>query len=373
MMKIARLVIWLIITLLLIFIALWMAMGEARADLPDVSFPAENWGIVMVGRYKNAHLYTAGDAEIREAVHNIDIHWTIGSVNVIGYEGDTVRAYEKTPNETTDLRLHWYCADGTLYIQPCAAKRTLKSLSWGEKALTVEVPYSLLSSFQQLTIDSTSATLSLNGLTANKMVIESTSGDVSIMDSTAAEICIESTSGNITMNETTAADLEIDCTSGDVSLQSLTAAALEIETTSGNVTLIDVQSSDLSVDTGSGDITGNSIVTRTLALDTTSGNALLDGSFEQIEAKSTSGDIQLATNTALSTLNVDTTSGNVTVRCPQGNGFTLKASSTSGDFESEHALTQQGKTRICGNGESLFEIHTTSGDIRLLKQDTVAD
>jgi DUF4097 and DUF4098 domain-containing protein YvlB len=314
------------------------------------------------------------------------MRWTGGTVSVSPYEGSTLRVYEETPNEDVDLRLHWYYENETLHIQPCASKRMVGFVSWGEKDLVIEVPYSMLSDLHRLTLKSTSATVSLADLSLQELEVTSTSGDVALSNVTVNELELECTSGNVLLSEVTAKAVEVDSTSGDikvmqvaatdmdicstsgvVSVLELTTEALDIDTTSGNVSLIDVVVKDLSLETGSGDVNGEDMNVRAMELDVTSGNCNVAGIFESVTAESTSGDLFISSSITPSRLKALTTSGKVDVCCPEGNGFSLQFNTSSGDLQSEHALTQQGKTRVCGNGEGRFEIRTTSGDVSLRK------
>jgi DUF4097 and DUF4098 domain-containing protein YvlB len=69
---------------------------------------------------------------------------------------------------------------------------------------------------------------------------------------------------------------------------------------------------------------------------------------------------------------VTTGSGKVTVRVPSGTGFDLEAHTSSGTISVEHPLTVQGKIGRrdlhgkVGNGGSVLEVKTGSGDIDIL-------
>ena len=382
-----RLILWSAVTIVLIMLTIGVASGTMAVKWIDFSKLNEDWSFGMSGLiYKDAHLYTEGNAEIDDTVRNIDVRWTVGTVSVSPYEGDTLRVYEKTPNENANLRLHWYYENETLHIQPCASKRMLGFVSWGEKDLVIEIPYSMLSDLYHLTLKSTSATVSLSHLTLQEVFLSSTSGAVTLSDVTVNELELDCTSGDVLLSAVTAKEVELDSPSGDikvmqvaanemdvcstsgvVSVLEVTADALDIDTTSGDVSLRDTVVKELSIDTASGDVNGEGLNARTIALDATSGNSSVAGVFENVTAESTSGDLFISSSITPSRLKAFTTSGNVDVRCPEGNGFTLQLDTSSGDLQSEHALTQQGKKRICGNGEGQFDIQTTSGDVNLLK------
>ena len=165
--------------------------------------------------YVNAEKYTGGGAEIREAVRNLEIHWTDGAVRVEYHDADTVllrETSEKTISE--DMRLRWWLDGDTLKVQ--YAKPGLHLFTDLDKVLTVTLP---------------------EGAALGRVSAEATSGDLDIPSIKADEVKLGTTSGEIRAGAE-AGSLHADTTSGNQDLRTTgTVNEIRMESTSGSVAL----------------------------------------------------------------------------------------------------------------------------------------
>jgi DUF4097 and DUF4098 domain-containing protein YvlB len=268
--------------------------------------------------------YTSGGATITDAVENIEINWTSGSVTVAYHDADTVILEETgdRPIEGDD-RLRWK-TDGTTLVVEYNTPALFRFFS-PTKALTVTLPKDI--SLKKVRITATSADIIVPEMRAEEIALGSTSGDVNATVS-APTVAGESTSGNVTLKVNGKADrVKAGSTSGSLSLTLEQADRAEMGSTSGGICLEaeEVKEADLG---------------------------------------STSGNIRVKVK-GFERMKIGATSGSVDAELAADPGFTAEISTTSGDFNSTMALTKEGEKWACGNGSAKLEIGTTSGNVRL--------
>ena len=158
--------------------------------------------------YENAQGYSSGGCEIEDEVYNLDIDWLAGNVNVGCHEKDCIAVMEDTngiPGREEELR---YRLDGnTLRIRYGAPGRLSAR---GSKDLTVLLPAG--TSLGEVLVETVSANVYGEDISAEKVSIDTVSGDVRI-----------SAPGEFR-------DFEADTVSGDVELYLPANASFELET-----------------------------------------------------------------------------------------------------------------------------------------------
>ena len=82
-----------------------------------------------------------------------------------------------------------------------------------------------------------------------------------------------------------------------------------------------------------------------------------------VETAASSGDITLRLESMPDDVTAATSSGNIKVCVPEDVGFTAKAATASGDFDSDLTLTKEGSRYVYGNGKCEMELAASSGDI----------
>ena len=303
---------------------------------------------VSVGGYANAEKYQAGDTEISAAVENLEINWTEGTVNIVFHEGSGVSVSETAKKPLSDdLRLRWWLDGTTLRIQYAKSGLRISADSL-EKALTVSLPEGLV--LGTAAIHGTSADFNIAALAAEDMILETTSGNITALVA-AKKLKAGSTSGDMDIRQRGGSDsVTFDSTSGSILASVEDARVISASSTSGSVTLTQLGGADsVKLHSTSGSIKAEALSAEKVTIDSTSGSAA----------------VQLHT---VRELKIDSTSGSVTVTLPTAPGFTCKVSTASGSFNSDIALSKSGDTYACGDGSGSIDIHTTSGNIRLLEE-----
>lgn len=181
------------------------------------------------------------------------------------------------------------------------------------------------------------------------MVIESVSGDItSMMDLILSECTISSTSGDITV-EQISGEQNITSNSGDIDIIA-SSGNLNLTTTAGDITVAAMEGQ--------------------LTVKTISGDVFAGGLEGFASAKTTAGDIELQISALTGDLIVDTISGSVWCELPADAGFAFKATTTSGDIETDFndllrfdkdGRQAQGTAGLTAGQQ--VEVKTTSGDI----------
>ncbi|MCI8496690.1 MAG: DUF4097 domain-containing protein [Clostridiales bacterium] len=234
---ITRIIIWSVVAALLIGVLLcgifnWSFMG-LRFQIPS-SF---GFGSFSYG-YENAESYTIGGGEVSpELVQELDIHWVAGGeVKVIPYDGEKITFSETSYGELKeDEQMRYLVRDGKLIIQYMGKTRLFGFFTGVNTSKTLEVKVPSGKQFKKMDVESVSAPVRIEEMTAEKLEISSTSGDISALGCTAQSLRAENVSGRIDMSSRIR-EIRANTVSGDVSLQSeLTPENIKVDTVSGSV------------------------------------------------------------------------------------------------------------------------------------------
>ncbi|MEA4973565.1 MAG: DUF4097 family beta strand repeat-containing protein [Candidatus Metalachnospira sp.] len=311
--SIFKIIIWSLIALFLISIL----VSGIRFKSTNIRLKSSSFNFFSIGsnHYFDSSSYSSGNNEVDAAgLSDIEINWIDGSVNIEGYDGDTIKFYEECGRELDDNDLLHYCNSGNkLTIQYSSSKKIPISLGGFDlhKSLTVQVPESMMDQFNDLTIDAVSS---------------------------------------------------------DINIKNINSKYIDIESLSGKVSLSSIKVSKIDVETASGDIDSDNItVDKTSNMSTISGNVSLNGSISDIDFESTSGDLKVNSNVCPSNVDTDTTSGNVTLNIPDNDGFTYSCDGLSGDLKCDFPTNVEKGEGTYGNGNADFSFNTVSGDINILK------
>lgn len=191
-------------------------------------------------RYDNAKQYTAAaSGELTLPVNNLEVEWVSGKVEIVSYEGTTVKFSEVRSDgvtETDDYTMRYLLNQktDTLYLK--FAKSGVRNNNLCSKALTVQIPRNTTLSSVEVEAVSAETIVSVN---ANTCDIETVSGDIYCRNATYGEIEAKTVSGSVTVKDVTAArKTEINSVSGDVITAFVTLpAAVDVESVSGEITL----------------------------------------------------------------------------------------------------------------------------------------
>ena len=166
--------------------------------------------------FPNESEYAVGNGSVTETVESISLEWVNGKVCIVYYDGATVEVSETKSGVTSDdLLLRYRVKEGALDI------RYAKNGRWNifnvEKDLTVKIPAG--TQLKNVTIDSVSANVCLDGLVVNELAVQTVSGRIESAATIRAERCT------------------IDTVSANVNLK-IRASEVFLESVSGNTTLL---------------------------------------------------------------------------------------------------------------------------------------
>ncbi len=141
-------------------------------------------------------------------------------------------------------------------------------------------------------------------------------------------------------------DLSCTSSSGDMLFKEISAETINANASSGDMTIEQKgESSSIKAATSSGEIDITAEKTAS------------------VETAASSGDITLRLESMPDDVTAATSSGNIKVCVPEDAGFTVKAATASGDFDSDLTLTKEGSRYVYGNGKCEMELAASSGDI----------
>ncbi len=174
---------------------------------------------------------------------------------------------------------------------------------------------------------------------------------------------IHSSSGDIMLNDCSLDALEVESASGDVELEDIIGEQ-RIGTASGDVTLTGSRGS-VEIGTASGDISVCGHGGGALALHSSSGDMEAETQ-AALTAESASGDMELTVTDAAGTVAASSASGDIACYV-RGGRYRARLSTRSGDLlnHSGKQSSSGGREIYLGEGETLVELQTVSGDILL--------
>lgn len=303
---ILRIVIWSVVAVLLIGILLGVLVLSNNSKAPTI-----NIGDYEIYKYDNENEYTVGASDLSaEAFTSINVDWINGRVNVIAYNGDTVKIEETSADDIEEKHeLRWRVKENTLYIKPCKSSKGWNFVNdIPTKELYVYIPEDLAVTMNRVQIDTASAEISVTGISATKI------------DTTSA-------SGNTWLEKCNAADMDVESVSGYVNLTESSAEKIDAETVSGNVEIM--------------------------------------GTVKDLSADSISGTVLLCTSEAPQSADISTISGSIIFQLPDNDGFNIDLDTVSGRISSDFPLTMNNGSQTYGDGSRNYDFETVSGDINI--------
>lgn len=140
-----------------------------------------------------------------DGVNKLSIDWIDGDIQVVAYDGDSIRLEESCKEEIDeDNSLRYKIKNGELYITCCReASYEIGILSNSlngknlNKPLVVKIPKTLADKLKELQIDAVSSNITADGLTIKEFYASTVSGDVSLSGSYADEVEVDTVSGDM--------------------------------------------------------------------------------------------------------------------------------------------------------------------------------
>ena len=277
--------------------------------------------------YPNADKYTAGDREIKDEIHALDIAWPSGAVKVSAASGKTVSVKETTAAKLTDdLKVHSWTDGGVLRVRFCKSGSSYQNPE--PKTVEITVPESIR--LEDVGISVASADVDCSGLSAKNADLSAASGKLQYTG-TAERFRSSASSGNISF-------------SGESDEISATAS-------SGAVEIAQRGKSDcISVDTSSGRISIDAEQTA------------------ELTASSSSGEKDIRLKEVPQKMRLTASSGDVTLTLPEKSDFTADINTASGSVSYDLQMSKEdGNTYVCGSGVNKVTIDTSSGNVSILK------
>jgi DUF4097 and DUF4098 domain-containing protein YvlB len=199
-----------------------------------------------------------------------------------------------------------------------------------------------------------------------------------------ANLVLRSISGDIRVS-TINGELRVESYSGDVVATSVRRIR-QAKTISGDLEIVDSDGDDVSGETTSGSIIARGVKARTVDLRSISGDLrLTDVESDRAFVKTVSGDVEFSGRLSKNgRYELQSHSGDVRVSPLGSQGFSLEASTFSGDLRSDYPLTLQGSSQVTtgfgprrnpravrgsfGEGGALLTLQSFSGSITIVKR-----
>lgn len=285
---------------------------------------------------------TVKQETVTQPIAKIETYWIDGSLEIFPTEDEAVRIIQKGKEGIDEGKLFEIVLDGD--------SLKIKDRRGGFFLSLLRTPSDLQICLPQRQYEA--------------VTLKTVSADIQTIPLDAKRLDISTTSGNI-KTAATATTSAIRSVSGDIQAQNFMADNCDISTTSGNVA-VEGNSQKLTAHSVSGDIKLD-VITQKLTVRSTSGRVTASGSMESVEAGTVSGEIEIASAKLPSNLSASSTSGNIALAFPEGEGFSVHFSTTSGTFGSELPMTENQKVHQYGEGGARYEGKTVSGNMNIKK------
>ena len=383
--KIVSIICWVVIAITVLGIVGWFVTGTVFGIRPawidrNMPFRTGFGGTeILAGPFN-----TVGNESFSPSgIDSLHIDWISGGITINPHGGNNIEVRELAQRALHDDERFFTRISGTaLEISFLAPAIRARIGRMPPKRLEVMVPYELAASLSSLTVDSTSASVDIDGLVADGFNITtvdvgSTSGSVSLSNISAYEIDAGSTSGSIRITSVAAGELSTDSTSGSVTVRETRLTELDIDSTSGAVNVIDTSAATIDINSSSGAVSAagafdsasvrttsgainidNSAVLSFLSTRSSSGAMNLSGTFYNISADSTSGAVNIRSIIVPASVRVQTSSGNVNLSIPNEGAVTVSHTSSSGRFNNQIPV-------ISETHGAQFTFTTTSGNVNI--------
>lgn len=300
---IVRIVVWSVVAMLLSGFLVSVLAFDTLGSLSRYFNFGSEWIHYDEEDYNRGNFTTADD------ISTFQIYWISGNVDLSFYNGSVIKAEESSDYDIEeDNRMRYRVKNGVLTIHPRKPGMLFQFGRRNEKRLILQIPQSLAGNISLIAIDSVSARINLQDLSADKFRLTNVSGDVFLRNSDFESIDIENVSG------------EIKC---------------------------------------------NDIITDSLKMDTVSGQCDFVGSVKKIDFDSTSGDIDIDSSVFPREIDTDTVSGSASFKIPIGDGFTADLDSLSGELDCNVPLVSSKKFFKYGDGSAKYDFESVSGDVTI--------
>lgn len=175
-----------------------------------------------------------------DGIQNLSVDWLAGNITIESYDGNEIVLEERSSAPLNqDNSLDYTLDENELEISYCSPKVGFYFGNAGldlRKDLVIRIPASL--SLNEISVQSASSDISVQGLTAQGLETDTVSGALSLTQATLGQLSFDSTSGNITLTDVSVQELDMNAVTGNLTGTLTTCPQkLSFDTTSGDIAL----------------------------------------------------------------------------------------------------------------------------------------
>lgn len=323
---IVKLVVWSVVAVVLMALLAGAIVGDS---FEIISFD----GVISFGGYvyDDAESYGVGNAEYSENVQIIDISWLSGNINVVTWDGSTVKVEEVGDVDNDGEKMRSRVQNGRLSVKFAESGLRFTTKSDLQKTLTVYIPESMVSNVKKLRISAASANATVDG-GENQFAFE---------------------------------EVDVDSASSVINVKCLSASRVDVDTASGDVYLSG-SFGNVEIDAASADVELKGSVDK-LNVDSLSGHVKVDGELSRGEIGTMSGEVEIKTYTKAPTaLEIETVSGGLELIIPKTeSGFVARFDSLSGEMVCNGV---KGDYYQSGSGVAIYEFESLSSRVTITEE-----
>ena len=301
--------------------------------------------------------------------NNVDIEVNSERIELIPSDRNEVE-YVLSNNQTFDSL---DVIDGELIIKT-STNFNLSFFNFNFRDNYIKVYYDKDTEFEDVSVQSLSGRVKVDGVNTDNMYVKSSSGSRAITDIKATTLEVEGSSGATSLSNITVNEITILGTSGSIKLDKITTDNMYVKSSSGSRTLTDIKATNLEVEGSSGATSLSNITANEITILGTSGSIKLDEiTTDSMGVKSSSGSITAEDVVCSVNLNAKNTSGRIEIQELTTNSMNL--GNTSGTIDVEGSLA--GESVVTSTSGSVkidtdldksqygYRLHATSGSTRV--------
>ncbi len=238
-----------------------------------------------------------------KSVRRIEVNWSIGNIELIESDGDTLYGHEADANLSPEARAHVFLGDdGVLRVEAGAPNSRLFFRSWELKNFRLEIPSNV-----DVSVSNDCSDIIAESLNDGEVDLSCSSGNIQVDSIQADSLTVSTASGDVNIDGATVGTAELSSSSGDMDFSCDSGSSVEASTASGDVSLTLGPIGEVMVSTSSGDVTVNlGKKGATLDFSTASGDLYINSDYENDDGKIIIGD-------GKTSLQVSTASGDCTI------------------------------------------------------------
>lgn len=236
----------------------------------------------------------------------------------------------------------------------------------------IKLDISLPESFHgDLTVNGSSGRLNISRLVLQTLEANLSSGTMNLGNIEAQSLMVKTSSGSFRLDKFAGGSAYFQTSSGSKKLGTLELTGdLTIHSSSGSVNVTSLSCKNATVEGSSGTFNADAVNCNSIAVKNSSGSITIKRVQGAASLKTNSGSINASFTEPKDHIEAECSSGSISLQLPENTGFTVDASTSSGNISNDFGLEKDNGRRLTGktgDGAVAINVRTSSGSIKIKK------